>query len=125
MDKSQLVVLRIGSAVTPGLVWEFTEAIKSVPVERLVLFFYPPRVVPEWISNAFPQPAALTNLVTFIYFDQHGVAKSANSIDKVLKAKKLRGFQLSNLIRIGSGFVVAILWVLWIYILLAALFFTG
>jgi hypothetical protein len=106
MEKSQLVILRIGSAVTPGLVWEFTEAIKSVPTERLILFFYPPRVVPEWISNAFPQPAKLTNSVTFIFFDLQGMAKSANSIDKVLRAKGLRSLCLSDVIKVGAACVI-------------------
>lgn len=122
MDESQLVILRIGTSVTPGLSWEFTEAIKSVPSERLILYFYPPRMVPDWISNAFPQPAALTKLVTYIYFDQHGLAKSADSIDNVLEAKKMRARRLRDVIRIGAAFVVLTLWVVAIFKYLTAPF---
>ena len=118
MELSQLVVLRIGSSVTPGLSWEFSEAIKAVPTERLVIFFYPPRPVPDWMAQVIARPCSTTRLATYIYFDRDGVPKRANSTAKLLKAKRLRGLQLSDVIKIGAGFVIVTLMALTIVALL-------
>jgi hypothetical protein len=72
-------------------------------------------MVPDWISNAFTPPVTLPEPVTYIFFDQHGVAQSADSIKKVLKAKRLRDLNLTDVIKFGSGFVVLTLMVLAIY----------
>lgn len=112
VNRSQLVVLRIGS--TGGLLWELKNTVDRVEPEKIILYSNPAQSLPAHFRPLIPYADEHTFPTSrFVYFTENWVPHAADSIDEILKLRlQFKEIHVSLFTKVTKGTKTALVLIL-------------